>query len=190
MTFLERVIRLTRYFYHFPHVPRPSSMRVTEVPLLTVLIGLHLPSRDLASHIVVEPHHCLLILRREPAGAAADSCSVRTRGADAEPLVLVTRHRGLVIPRTITSSDNVHPAAMSGTFGASLACLEGFLLRQLEAGVLVFIVADDHYCFLARVTLTAPANLSCASKLQSEETMYDVDKIRQKNRLLCLVLLF
>ena len=190
MTFLERVIRLTRYFYHFPHVPRPSSMRVTEVPLLTVLIGLHLPSRDLASHIVVEPHHRLLILWREPAGAAANSCAVLALGADTEPLVRVTRHRGVAISGTVTSSDHVHLAVMRGTVRASRAWFEGFLLRQLEAGVLVFIVADDHYCFLARVTLTAPANLSCASKLQSEETMYDVDKIRQKNRLLCLVLLF
>ena len=159
-----------RYFYQFPHVARPGSMRITEVPLLTVLIGLHLSPRDLASHLIVEPHHCVLILRREPACGAANSCAVLALGADAEPLVLVTRHRGLVIPGTITGSDHVHLAVMRGTVGASRAGFEGFLLRQLEAGVLVFIVADDHYCFLARVTIAAPANLSCASKLQSEET--------------------
>ena len=170
MTFLERVIRLARYFYQFPHVARPGSMRITEVPLLTVLIRLHLPSGDLASHLVVEPHHCVLILRREPACGIADSCAVLALGADAEPLVIVTRHRGLAIPRTITSSDNVHLAVMRGTVVASLAWFKGVLLRQLEAGVLVLIVADDHYCFLARVTIAAPANLSCASKLQSEET--------------------
>ena len=145
-------------------------MRITEVPLLTVLISLHLSPGDLASHLVVEPHHCVLILQREPACGVADSCAVLALGTDAEPLVLVTRHRGLVIPGTVTSSDNVHLAVMRGTVGASRPWLEGVLLRQLEFGVLVFIVADDHYCFLARVTIAAPANLSCASKLQSEET--------------------
>ena len=128
MTFLERVIRLARYFYQFPHVARPGSMRITEVPLLTVLIGLHLSPRDLASHLIVEPNYCVLILRREPAGRVADSCAVLALGADAEPLVLVTRHRGLAIPRAITSSDNVHLAVMRGTVGASRAGFKGFLL--------------------------------------------------------------
>ena len=128
MTFLERVIRLARYFYQFPHVARPGSMRITEVPLLTVLISLHLSPGDLASHLIVEPHYCVLILRREPACGAADSCAVLALGADAESLVIVTRHRGVAIPRTITSSDNVHLAVMRGTVGASRAGFEGFLL--------------------------------------------------------------
>ena len=103
-------------------------MRVTEVPLLTVLIGLHLSSGDLASHLIVEPHYCVLVFRREPACGVADSCAVLALGADAEPLVLVTRHRGLAIPGTITGSDNVHLAVMRGTVGASRAWLEGVLL--------------------------------------------------------------
>ena len=125
---LEFSETIFRYFYQFPHVPRPGSMRVTEVPLLTVLIGLHLSSGDLASHLVVEPHHCVLILRREPACGIANSCAVLALGADAEPLVIVTRHRGLVIPGTVTSSDHVHLAVMRGTVGASRAGFEGFLL--------------------------------------------------------------
>ena len=103
-------------------------MRVTEVPLLTVLIGLHLSSGDLAPHLIVEPHHCVLILWREPACGAADSCAVLALGADAESLVLVTRHRGLVIPGTVTGSDHVHLTVMRGTVGASRAGFKGFLL--------------------------------------------------------------
>ena len=103
-------------------------MRVTEVPLLTVLIGLHLSPRDLASHLIVEPHYCVLVFRREPACGAADSCAVLALGANAEPLVLVAWHRGLVIPGTVTGSDYVHLTVMRGTVGASRAGFKGFLL--------------------------------------------------------------